>query len=182
MMQATARAPWNKILAGAVVASLVALIVWWHHEPHEPVVAPPLALPHLKRPVKAVASDSPETDAPESEAPTQPVGTADLPEQLDRHQLEEGMERARPAVEKCRVTDPFGGGFVGTITVHLTIDKSGKVPSVVLVPPPERSPMTDCVLKAVHRNASFPKFRGTLLPTVELTYPFLFKEDGHLGP
>jgi outer membrane biosynthesis protein TonB len=171
------------VLVGVLSALGVWLAIWLLHEPDAPVNAPKLVVPKIRRvhrPATTAAetgvSDAPEGEAPAEEAPTLPVGTSDLPEQLDRHQLEEGMEKARHAVEKCQPLE----GFVGTITVHVTIAKTGNPQSTQLVAPKEKTATTDCVVKAVQRNASFPKFRGTVLPTTELTYPFLFREDGHL--
>jgi hypothetical protein len=173
--------PWrNRALVVALVTCAVALAIWWIREPDGKVSAPPITVPKLKRPTRhgaASAPDSIESDTVE-EAPTMPVGTSELPEQLDRHQLESGMAKTFNAVERCHDVERF----VGRIRVHLVINKSGNPEKVQLVEPEVRTPTTDCVVKAVHRNATFPRFRGTLLPTVELTYPFLFKEDGHLGP
>jgi hypothetical protein len=165
------------LLAGVLAAVGVWLGIWLLHEPDAPVNAPPLEVPKIRRPVKPAASvaDAPEGEAPAEEAPTLPVGTSDLPEQLDRHQLEAGMEKARKPVEKCHELE----NFVGTITVHVVIAKTGNPQTTTLVSP-GKTPTTDCVVKAVQRNASFGKFRGTVLPTAELTYPFLFREDGHL--
>jgi hypothetical protein len=171
-------------LIGFAVAVAVALTVWLLREPHWTAQAAPIAVPKVKRPSKASAAgvggapESPETEAPEPETPTMPVGTADLPEQLDRHMLENGMSKAFKAVEKCWDLEHFAG----RMRVNVVIDKTGNPKSVQLLEPTMKTQTTDCVVKAVHRNASFPHFRGTLLPTVELSYPFLFKEDGHLGP
>jgi len=174
------RAPWRAPALGAgVVALVVALAVWFVREPSARVDAAPLTVPKLRRPSKPVAAgESIDSDAPESEAPTMPVGTSELPEQLDRHQLENGMAKAFHAVERCWELERF----VGRMRVHLVIAKTGNPQSVQVTEPEARTPTTDCVAKAVHNNASFPRFRGTLLPTVELIYPFLFKDDGHLGP
>lgn len=170
-------------LIGLAVAATVALIVWLVREPHWTANAAPISVPKVKRPSKPSAAvggapESPESEAPEPETPTMPVGTAELPEQLDRHQLENGMAKAFKAVEKCWDLEHFAG----RMRVNVVIDKSGNPKSVQLLEPAQKTPTTDCVVKAVHRNASFSRFRGTLLPTVELSYPFLFKEDGHLGP
>jgi hypothetical protein len=161
------------VVAG-VAALGAALTVWFLREPSGAMVVPPLHPPRLKAandPGKA--AEAPENEAVTEDAPTMPVGTVDLPEQLDRRQLEAGMAKVKELVERCRGLETF----VGTITVKLTIARSGNVQSVVLVSPLLRTATTDCVTKAA-RNASFPRFRGTLLPTIELTYPFLFPGPG----
>jgi hypothetical protein len=175
---------WLWIVVGGLLALGAGVAVWLHHEPSDPVVAPPLVVPIIKRSAvhaaapAAAVPDSPEAEPAAEEAPTLPVGTAELPEQLDRRQLEQGMEKANNAVEKCHQLE----NFVGTIIVRVTIAQKGNPQSTQLATPAARTPTTDCVVKAVQRNASFPPFRGTTIPSIELTYPFLFKEDGHLGP
>ena len=158
----------------AVVAGVgalgAALAVWLLREPTGAMVVPPLHPPRLRAsndPGKP--AEAPENETVTEDTPTMPVGTVELPEQLDRRQLEAGMAKVKDHVERCRGLE----AFVGTITVKLTIAKSGNVQSVSLVSPLLRTATTDCVTKAAH-NASFPRFRGTLLPTIELTYPFLF--------
>lgn len=148
-----------------LVAALGARAAW---APDRPVAAPPLEPPKVTRAPKA-AADAPEAEGPAEDLPTMPVGTSDLPEQLDRRQLEAGMNKVKPHVFRCRELEQF----VGYIKVRLVIARSGNVQSVHVVEPPERTRTTECVAKAV-RTASFPRFRGTLIPTVELTYPFLF--------
>jgi hypothetical protein len=170
------RVPKQWVAAVACVAGALALGLWLTHTPSAKVEAQPLHVPKLTNAQpKAHSTDSPENEGPAEEAPLMPVGTADLPEQLDRRQLEAGMAKAKIQIERCRRLEEF----VGSLTVKLTIAKSGNVQSAVLVSPADKSQTSDCVLKTV-RNASFPRFRGTLLPTVELTYPLLFRQEG--GP
>jgi len=162
-------------IALSVCAFFGALITWVVRVPNAKLVVPPFEAPHG---VKKLAhpGGAPEDEPALEDLPTMPVGTVELPEQLDRRQLEAGMEKVRQHVEKCRGLEPFSG----TLTVRLTIAQSGGVKSVVVVPPkgePPRhdSPLADCVVKEVKR-ANFPRFRGSLIPTIELTYPFLFKD------
>src|SRR5690348_14124601 len=139
-----------------------ALAVWLLREPSGAMTVPPLHPPRLRPSSEAgKPAEAPENDTASEDAPTMPVGTVDLPEQLDRRQLEAGMAKVKEHVERCRGLE----AFVGTITVKLTIAKTGSVQSVSLVSPLLRTATTDCVTKAA-RGASFPRFRGTLLPTI----------------
>jgi TonB family protein len=164
--------PWA--LGSAIATLVIAIVIWYVRGPGGAVAAPPLDPPRLKGPSAAAkrAADAPENEAPVEDLPTMPVGTTDLPEQLDRRQLEAGMTKVKPHLQRCRPDEPF----VGTVIVKLTIGKSGNVQSAQVVQPPEKTPFSDCIVKVV-KSASFPRFRGTLLPSVELTYPFLFKPE-----
>jgi outer membrane biosynthesis protein TonB len=161
-------------VAAACAAGGLALAFWLVHAPAAKVQAQPLHVPKLAGTQPHTrATDAPELEAAQDDAPLMPVGTVDLPEQLDRRQLEAAMNKIKPHLEKCRHVEEF----TGTLTVRLTIAKSGNVQSVLLVTPAEKTLTSECVLKTV-RSASFPRFRGTLLPTIELTYPFLFRPEG----
>jgi hypothetical protein len=160
----------SAILAGAALL-FIAVVVWLVREPRAELVVPPLHPPRLKVAAVAKGGDGLESEAGAEDAPMLPVGTVELPETLDRRQLEAGMAKVKKFVEKCRELQAFDG----TVTVKLVIATNGNVQTGTLVSPPERNPLTDCVVKAA-RRASFPRFRGTLLPTVDLTYPFRFGE------
>lgn len=161
----------------AVVLLLAALAGWSFYAPDHPATAPPLDPPRLPSAAsRSKPEGAPDNEAPVEDLPTMPVGTIELPEQLDRRQLEAGMEKARKHVERCRAVEPF----TGTLTVRVTIAKNGNVQSVALLPPPEtidKTPFGECVKKALKLRGSFPRFRGTVLPTIELQYPYLFGPD-----
>ena len=156
-------------VALGVLALVGALGLWLWRPPSGALVVPglrPLKLP----PRAARAADTPESESATEDAPLMPVGTRELPEQLDRRQLEAGMEHVR--LDKC--LGPESPPFQGTITVHLTIGRSGGVQSVQALPPAANTPIGLCVAKQVQRTASFPAFRGSLVPTVDLIYPIVF--------
>jgi hypothetical protein len=158
-------------VALGVLALSAAVAVWLWRPPSGAVAAPPLKPIHLQP--KAHVADSPEGETGSEDAPLMPVGTKELPEQLDRRQLEAGMQKVK--LDKCKhVEEP---PFTGTLTVRLTIARSGNVQSVAVLPPAEGTQTGICVAKQVKRDASFPAFRGTLVPTAELTWPFLFSAD-----
>lgn len=164
--------PWA--LGSAVAFLALSVVIWYVRGPVGAVAAPPLDPPHLKGPSAASkrGTDAPENEAVVEDLPTMPVGTTDLPEQLDRRQLEAGMTKVKSQLPKCRPDVPF----VGTVIVRLTIGKSGNVQSAQVVQPPEKTPFSECLAKVV-KSASFPRFRGTVVPAIELTYPFLFKPE-----
>ena len=54
------------------------------------------------------------------------------------------------------------------------IDRSGNVKSAQALEPLDQTQTGQCVAKE-SRHASFPRFRGTLTPTIELTYPVYFR-------
>ena len=56
----------------------------------------------------------------------------------------------------------------------MVIDRSGGVKSAHALEPLDETATGQCVAEEV-RHASFPHFRGTLTPTIELTYPFYFR-------
>jgi TonB family protein len=169
---------WNA--RAALVAALgvggAALALSLRSPLRSPLAAPPVRTARLAShggPVSRAASAPAGEGAPDEEpAVDEPavVETGGDPEQLGRHDLEAGMEKVRPAVEACQEVERFEG----TVTVRLTIAKTGAVQSALVLPPADETATGACVLKAV-RAASFRHFQGTLLPTVELTYPFLFR-------
>jgi hypothetical protein len=160
----------SRLKAGVVLGLFAlgaALAVWLWRPPSGAVAAPALQAVHL--PPKPHAEPLDEIGGSE-DAPLMPVGTKELPEQLDRRQLEAAMAKVK--IDKCKIADE--PPFAGTLTVRVTIAKSGNVQSVAVLPPADTSATGACVAKQIRREAAFPAFRGTLLPTIELTYPFLF--------
>lgn len=154
------------------VALGASLTVWAMHMPNEPVKVVPLAAPHLQSRDSDRAAAAVE-DAPEDDAPTA-VDTTLLPEQLDRRQLEKGMNDLEPKIDQCRKIDP---PYSGVMRVELSITRAGNVQSVSVLPPAAGTPAGACVAKAVKR-ASFPRYRGTQVPVTELSWPFLFQGPG----
>ena len=142
-----------------------------------PADVPPLKTPRLralwdKDPAAHAANPAPEDEnAPEDETPTLNVLTAGgLPEEPDRHDLEEAMEKVRKRVESCQSLEQLAG----IVQVRLVIDRSGNVKSAHALEPLDQTQTGQCVAREV-RHASFPRFRGTLTPTIELIYPFYFR-------
>jgi len=158
-------------VALGVLALAAALAVWLWRPPSGAVAAPPLKPIHLTP--RAKTADSPDSEIGTEDQPIMPVGTKELPEQLDRRQLEAGMAKVK--LDKCRHAEE--PPYTGTLTVRVTIGRSGSVQSVGVLPPAEGTLTAQCVAKQVKRDAEFPAFRGTLVPTVELTWPFLFSLD-----
>jgi hypothetical protein len=64
--------------------------------------------------------------------------------------------------------------------VKLTIEKNGSVRSIQVQPPVDKTRTADCVKHALH-GLSFPRFRGTYIPEIEWSYPFLFAESAPGG-
>jgi outer membrane biosynthesis protein TonB len=141
-----------------------------------PTAVPPIQTARLRAlwqpdPKKPSQTTEDDPTAPEDETPTLNVLTAGgLPEEPGRRDLELSMGKMQPQVELCKRAEPFSG----IVQVRVVIDRSGVVKSAQALPPLEQNPIGQCVAKAV-RQASFPKFRGTLNPTIELTYPFYFR-------
>lgn len=156
----------------ALAGSVLVLAI---HMPNEPVKIVPLSPPPLHERDPAASEDAP--SEPDEEAP-QAVASAQLPAELDRHQLEKGMDDIKPRVEKCRGLDP---PFSGILRVRVTIARSGNVQSALVLPPAAGTPTGDCVAKAVKR-ATFPRYRGTVAQSTELTWPFLFSPPGGFPP
>jgi hypothetical protein len=141
---------------------------------------PPIATPRLRtlwsgdepvinsvRPTSALA---PEEEAPAEEEALVVRAPDEAPELLNRRELEAGVARARAAVEECRDLEQF----VGMLKVKITIAKTGAVQSADALPPLDETQTGECVVKAIRKNAVFARFKGTLIPTMELTYAFYF--------
>ncbi len=143
-----------------------------------PTTVPPLTTPRLRAlwgqdQAAGAANASPDDDfgAPDDDAPVLTVLKAGgLPEEPPRHDLEQAMEKVRPRVEQCQSLEQF----VGIVQVHLVIERSGGVKSAQAVAPLDETQTGQCVAKAA-RSALFPRFRGTLTPTIELVFPFYFR-------
>jgi hypothetical protein len=142
-----------------------------------PSDVPPLQTPRLralwdKDPAAHAANPAPDDEnAPEDETPTLSVLTAGgLPEEPDRHEMEEAMEKVRKRVEACQSLEQLAG----IVQVRVVIDRSGNVKSAHAVEPLDETQTGQCVAREV-KHASFPRFRGTLTPTIELVYPFYFR-------
>jgi hypothetical protein len=165
------------------------VIAWvWLRPLHEGPLPAPVA--HSARKARAVdpgrASLAQPEDEPVADEPTARPVQSGPPEMLNRHDLENAMLKVMPKVMKCHDVEQF----TGLVTVKLTIAKTGNLQSVSVLPPstgptgetPERGAVAgiatgECVRKAL-RGLSFPRFRGTYVPTIEWTYPFLFKAGG----
>ena len=116
----------------------------------------------------------PEDEPVADEPAAQPV-QAGPPEQLNRHDLENAMDHMQPRVLQCKEVE----GYAGFLTVKLTIEHSGSLRSLSVLPPVDKTRTADCVKHALH-GISFPRFRGTYFPQIEWSYPFLF--PGTPGP
>jgi outer membrane biosynthesis protein TonB len=166
--------PVATIALWVAAATFAAALVWWVTWLPPSRVAPPprpaSRLPQKPRPVRSADAPPDEEGAPQGdEQPIIAVGTTELPELLERRHLEAAMAKVKPHVMACRDLEQFSG----YLTVKLVVGRSGGVQSVHVVSPPARSETGDCVVKAL-RRLSFPRFRGSVAPTVEWTYPFLF--------
>jgi len=166
---------------GRAIAALwiacTGLIAWvWLRPMHEgvlpaPVVrAPRKARPHSAMDPRGVALAQPEDEPVADEPAAEPVH-AGPPEALNRHDLETAIDKVKPKVLQCREVEQFSG----FLTVKLTIDKNGSVHSMSVQPPVDKTRTADCVKHAL-RGLSFPRFRGTYVPQIEWSYPFLFPE------
>lgn len=112
-------------------------------------------------------------DEPVAEEPAAAPVQAGPPEQLSRHDLENAIDKVRAKVLACRDVEQYSG----FLTVKLAIGKSGNLQSASVLPPVDKTRTAECVKHALH-HLSFPRFRGTLVPSIEWSYPFLFKEGG----
>src|SRR2546421_368176 len=97
-------------------------------------------------------------------------------EELNRHDLEAAIDKVKPKVMQCRDVEQFAG----FLTVKLTIEKNGALRSIGVLPPVDKTRTADCVKHAL-RGLSFPHFRGTWMPEIEWSYPFLFAESAAGG-
>jgi hypothetical protein len=144
-----------------------------------PEAPPPITTTRLRTlwigaaPVKAAAAPSANGASDEelpADDPLAVVETDGLPEEPSRHDFELAMAKVQAAVDACQALEQF----VGTVQVHAVINKNGLLQSAQALPPLDTTETGKCVAKAV-RAAQLPKFRGTLTPTIELTYPFYFR-------
>jgi hypothetical protein len=169
---------WGPVIAVAVVlagASLASFALGGTER--RPSAVPPLQTARLRAlwggdasTRAGVAADDDFAPA-EDETPTLNVLTAGgLPEEPGRHDFETAMDKVRRRVEECGKLEQF----VGTVQVHLVIDRGGGVRSAKAMPPVDETRTGQCVAQEV-RHASFARFRGDLTPTIELIYPFYFR-------
>jgi hypothetical protein len=159
-------------LVAIAVCTLCAGVIGWTWL--RPLVG--AALPPPPKRVRHKRAQSPERalvaapdDEPAAEEPAT-VATG-IPEMLDRRDLENALAKIRPRIDRCRERDQFNG----LLTVTMVIKNNGNVQSATVQPPLDQSETARCVTKML-KGASFPRFRGTYLPTIEWTYPFLFRE------
>jgi hypothetical protein len=154
-----------------------AVVAWvWLRPLHEGPLPPPVTrTPRKARIDPRRATVAAPEDEPAAEEPAAAPVQAGPPEQLNRHDLENVIDKVRHKVLACRDVEQFSG----FLTVKLTIEKTGSLKSAVVQPPVDKTRTADCVKHAL-RGLSFPKFRGTWVPTIEWSYPFLFS-DGTPG-
>lgn len=154
-----------------------AAIAWvWLRPMHEgplpaPVVRAPRKARAATRDPRGAALVQPE-DEPVADEPAAEVVHAGPPEQLNRHDLENAIDKVKPKVLQCRDVEQFAG----FLTVKLTIERNGSVKSIAVEPPVDKTRTADCVKHALH-GLSFPRFRGTYIPQIEWSYPFVFAAD-----
>jgi hypothetical protein len=156
-----------------VCAAVVAFV--WLRPLHDGTLPAPVVhqLRKKARPVDgdpATAVAQPEDEPVADDPAARPVQSGP-PEMLNRHDLENAMLKVHPKVMQCRDVEQFAG----TLTVRLVIAKTGNVQALSILPPGagDKTRTADCVKRAL-RNLSFPRFRGTYIPTIEWTYPFYF--------
>jgi len=169
---------------GRAIAALwivcAAVIAWvWLRPMHEGTLPPPV----VRAPRKARSTMDPRhaavaqpEDEPVAEEPAAQPVHAGPPEQLDRHDLEAAIDKLKPKVLQCRDVEQF----TGFLTVKLTIEKNGSVRSVAVQPPVDKTRTADCVKHAL-KGLAFPHFRGTWIPQIEWSYPFLFADSAPAG-
>jgi hypothetical protein len=90
----------------------------------------------------------------------------DLPEQLSRIDVVRSMRSIESKVRDCLVEFEVSG----PATVQLVLD-GGKVESLTVLPPHEKSPAGYCIKNAA-QALTFPRFRGEKMT---ITYPFLLR-------
>jgi hypothetical protein len=150
-----------------------AIVAWvWFRPLREGPLPPPVTHAPRKARVDAHrnAVVAPEDEPVADEPAASPVRSGPH-EQLDRHDLEEAMDKVKPKVLACRSVEQYNG----ILTVKLVIEKNGGVKSATVQPPVDHSRTADCVRRALH-GLSFPRYRGTFVPQTEWTYPFRFGE------
>jgi hypothetical protein len=160
----------------AVVALWIvcaAVIAWvWLRPLHEGTLpAPVTRAPRKARLDPHRSTVAQPEDEPVAEDPAAAPVQAGPPEQLNRHDLENAMDKVKPKVLACRDVEQY----TGFVTVKLVIDKSGSVKSAQIDVPPDKQKTADCVRHAL-RGLAFPRFRGTYIPQIEWRYPFVFGE------
>ncbi len=165
------------VVALWIVCAAVIAWVWLRPMSSAPLPEPSVHAPRARKAApaagRATSLSAPE-DEPIAEEPAAAPVQSGPPEMLNRHDLENAIDRVRDNVLKCREVEQFSG----FLTVKLVIERSGNLKSATVQPPVDHTRTADCVKKALH-GLAFPKFRGTYLPapgTIEWTYPFLFKE------
>jgi hypothetical protein len=104
-------------------------------------------------------------DEPVEEPPV-PPSLDGRPELLGRRELQLAMDALRRRFSGCKGIENLSGN----LQVKLRIARSGAVESVSILPPHEPTPTDNCI-RQVARSGSFPRFRGTRIPVIELTYP-----------
>ena len=152
-----------------------AAIAWvWLRPMHDGALPPPVVRAARKARVdpRRAPVAQPEDEPVAEEPAAQPV-QAGPPEQLNRHDLENAIDRYRSKVLACRDVEQYAGFLM----VKLTIERNGSVRSTSVQAPPDKTRTVECVRHALH-GLSFPHFRGTWVPQIEWTYPFLFAEPG----
>ena len=170
------------MLGRAIVALWIvcaAVIAWvWLRPLHDgPLPAPLTRAPRKARQDPRRAAVAQPEDEPVADEPAAAPVQAGPPEQLDRHALENAIDRVKPKVLACKDVEQY----TGLVTVRLVIEKNGSVKSAQVQAPPGTTPVDrtrtlDCVKHAL-RGLSFPRFRGTYLPQIEWSYPFLFGDS-----
>jgi hypothetical protein len=163
--------------AGRAVVALwivcAGVIAWvWLRPLHEGTLPSPVKrAPRQARVDPRRAAVAAPEDEPVAEEPAAAPVQSGPPEQLSRHDLENAIDKVRSRVLACREVEQF----TGFLTVKMVIGKSGNVQSASVLPPVDKTRTADCVKHALH-HLSFPRFRGTTVPSIEWSYPFLFKD------
>src|SRR5690348_11474920 len=150
-----------------------AVIAWvWLRPLHDgSLPAPVVRAPRKARAAKSANSVAQPEDEPVADEPVAQPVQAGPPEQLTRHDLENAIDKVKPKVLACKDVEQYSG----FLTVKMIIDKSGNLKSAQVQPPVDKTRTADCVKHAL-RGLSFPRFRGTYIPQIEWSYPFLFGE------
>jgi hypothetical protein len=146
--------------------------------PSTPSPTPTPSTPEPKKSKKGDALDdllnqaSPDKPAPTPkkaarEESTGGGGDDNLPEQLNKSDIQGGMGKVRDKVNGC-----YGQYHVpGLANVQVTIGKSGRVSSANVTGTFAGTPTGSCLEKAV-KSASFPPFKGAAMT---LTYPYVLR-------
>jgi hypothetical protein len=167
---------WRRAVVALWIVCAAAIAWVWLRPMHEGTLPPPVtraprkARPNTSLDPRRASVQQPEDEPVAEEPAAQPV-QAGPPEQLNRHDLENAIDRYKSKVLACRDVEQYSG----FLTVKLTIERNGSVRSTSVQAPPDKARTADCVKHALH-GLSFPRFRGTYIPQIEWTYPFLFAE------